>query len=194
MGRASVPRIAWILREVSDAGWTADAVIALLDCGDAPERIHRPSGFLAGRLAGAVALWPTAEGRARAVQAYRDSRHAEQARHQEWEGHWQAPRSEAVRRLVAEAFIPRQEQPMDDTKGEVLPAETGIDDLTTEEVAELRATARSEFMRGETTLITSAVDALGRPAAERLYGADLVQRALRLTSSSWSSLMTLAHR
>ncbi|MFD4866907.1 winged helix-turn-helix domain-containing protein [Streptomyces sp. NPDC058412] len=194
MGRASVPRIAWILREVADAGWTAEEVIALLDCGDAPERVHRPSGFLAGRLAGAVALWPTAEGRARAVQAYRDSRRAEQARHQEWEGHWQAPRSESVRRLVAEAFIPRQEQPMDDTQGEVLPAETGIHDLAAEEVAELRATARGEFMRGETTLITSTVDAFGRPAAERLYGADLVQRALRFTSGSRSSLMTLGHR
>ncbi|WP_331756483.1 MULTISPECIES: transcriptional regulator [unclassified Streptomyces] len=194
MGRASVPRIAWILSEVADAGWTADEVIAFLDLGDAPERVHRPSGFLAGRLKGAVALWPHAEGRARAVQAYRDSRRAEQARHQEWEGRWQAPRSESVRRLVAEAFIPRQEQPMDRTQGEVLPAETSIDDLAAEEVAELRATARGEFMRGETTLITSTVDAFGRPAAERLYGADLVQRALRFTSGSRSSLMTLGHR
>nr|WP_242439042.1 helix-turn-helix domain-containing protein [Streptomyces sp. CB00455] len=194
MGRAAVPRIAWILSEVADASWTADEVIAFLDLGDAPERVHRPSGFLAGRLKGAVALWPHAEGRARAVQAYRDSRRAEQARHQEWEGRWQAPRSESVRRLVAEAFIPRQEQPMDSTQGEVLPAETSIDDLAAEEVAELRATARGEFMRGETTLITSTVDAFGRPTAERLYGADLVQRALRFTSGSRSSLMTLGHR
>ncbi|MFD8789429.1 helix-turn-helix domain-containing protein [Streptomyces vinaceus] len=194
IGRAAVPRIAWILSEVADAGWTADEVIAFLDLGDAPERVHRPSGFLAGRLKGAVALWPHAEGRARAVQAYRGSRRAEQARHQEWEGRWQAPRSESVRRLVAEAFIPRQEQPMDSTQGEVLPAETSIDDLAAEEVAELRATARGEFMRGETTLITSTVDAFGRPAAERLYGADLVQRALRFTSGSRSSLMTLGHR
>ncbi|MEU3407516.1 transcriptional regulator [Streptomyces sp. NPDC006670] len=194
MGRAAVPRISWILSEVADAGWTADEVIAFLDLGDAPERVHRPSGFLAGRLKGAVALWPHAEGRARAVQAYRDSRRAEQARHQEWEGLWQAPRSESVRRLVAEAFIPRQEQPMDSRQGGVLLAETSIDDLAAEEVEELRATARGEFMRGETTLITSTVDAFGRPAAERIYGADLVQRALRFTSGSRSSLMTLGHR
>ncbi|MGW7440360.1 helix-turn-helix domain-containing protein [Streptomyces sp. NPDC054849] len=193
MGRASVPRIAWILREVSDAGWTADEVIALLDCGDAPERVHRPSGFLAGRLAGAVALWPTAEGRARAVQAYRDSRRAEQARHQEWEGHWQAPISESVRRLVAES-IPRQQQPADDAQGEVLPAQTGIDDLDQEQRQELRVMARGEFARGETTLVIGAVDTFGRAAAERLYGADLVQRALRFTSGSRSSLMALGKK
>ncbi|MFD5513913.1 winged helix-turn-helix domain-containing protein [Streptomyces sp. NPDC127051] len=194
MGRASVPRIAWILREVSGAGWTADEVIALLDCGDAPERVHRPSGFLAGRLAGAVALWPTADGRARAVQAYRGSRRAEQARHQQWEGHWQAPSSESVRRLVAEAFIPRQHQPADDGQGEVLPVETRIDDLGEEQRRELRVMARGEFARGETTLVMGAVDTFGRAAAERLYGADLVQRALRLTSGSRSSLMALGKR
>ncbi|MFE5549229.1 hypothetical protein ACFQ71_36155 [Streptomyces sp. NPDC056534] len=77
MGRAAVPRIAWILKEVADAGWTADEVIAFLDCGDAPGTVHRPSGFLAGQLKTATAQWQHAEGRARAVQAYRDSRRAE---------------------------------------------------------------------------------------------------------------------
>ncbi|MGW5942883.1 hypothetical protein ACWIG3_22550 [Streptomyces celluloflavus] len=44
MGRASVPRIVWILREVSDdAGWTADEVIAFLDRDRAPGIVHRPS-------------------------------------------------------------------------------------------------------------------------------------------------------
>ncbi|MFJ6053617.1 transcriptional regulator [Streptomyces sp. NPDC092307] len=193
MGRASVPRIAWILSEVADAGWTADEVIAFLDLGDAPECVHRPSGFLAGRIKGAVALWPHAEGRARAVQAYRDSRHAEQARHREWEGDWQAPRSESVRRLVAETFAPQQ--PYEDG-GDVLAADAvmGVDDLSAEERAVLRKQAEGEFMYGETTLITSTVDAYGRPATERIYGADLVQRALRLASGSRSSLMALGHQ
>ncbi|MGR4884006.1 transcriptional regulator [Streptomyces sp. LARHCF249] len=194
MGRASVARIAWILSEVADAGWTADEIIAFLDLGDAPERVHRPSGFLAARLATAVAQWPTAEGRARAVQAYRDSRRAEQARHREWEGQWQAPRSESVRRLVAQAFIPRQQQPADDARGEVLPAQTGIDDLDQEQQRELRVMARGEFARGETTLVIGAVDTFGQAAAERLYGADLVRRALRLTSGRRSSLMALGKR
>ncbi|MFH8553762.1 hypothetical protein ACH4FE_09115 [Streptomyces celluloflavus] len=51
MGRASVPRIVWILREVSDdAGRTVDEVIAFLDRDHghdrdrAPDIVHRPSG------------------------------------------------------------------------------------------------------------------------------------------------------
>ncbi|WP_327169928.1 helix-turn-helix domain-containing protein [Streptomyces subrutilus] len=189
MGRASVPRIAWILREVSDAGWTADQVIAFLDCGDAPGIVHRPSGFLAGRLASAVALWPTEDGRQRAVQAYRDSRRAEQARHQEWDGAWTLPRSESVRRLVADAFTPKQqhEEPV-----EMQPALNGIEDLSPEDLADMRATGMGEFMAGDTTLIMTTFDTLGPAAAEHIYGADLVQRARKLASSS--SLMTVGRR
>lgn len=191
MGRASVPRIAWILREVSDAGWTADEVIAFLDLLDVPGMVHRPSGFLARRLAGAVALWSSPEGRARAVQEYRDSRRAEMARHQEWEGDWQAPRRESVRRLVAEAFAPRPQQ-TDQDQGAVLTVPTGSDHVSAEALADLRATAWGEFMKGETTLVATTVDTLGQPAAERIYGAELVHRALRLGSGS--TLMALGHR
>ncbi|MEU7038814.1 helix-turn-helix domain-containing protein [Streptomyces sp. NPDC046237] len=189
MGRAAVPRIAWILKEVADAGWTADQVIAFLDCGDAPGIVHRPSGFLAGRLKGAVALWPTEEGRERAVQAYRDSRRAEKARHQEWEGAWQAPRSMAVRRMVAEAFAP-QAQPSG--QGESLPELGGVEDLSPEDVAEMRATGWGEFMAGDTTLVMTTYDALGPAAAEYVFGADLVRRARKLASGS--SLMTVGRR
>ncbi|MFF7342010.1 winged helix-turn-helix domain-containing protein [Streptomyces sp. NPDC008163] len=189
MGRAAVPRIAWILKEVSDAGWTADQVIAFLDCGDAPGIVHRPSGFLAGRLKGAVALWPTKEGRERAVQAYRDSRRAEKARHQEWEGAWQAPRSMAVRRMVAEAFAP-QAQPSD--QYEPLPELGGVEDLSEQDRAEMRATARGEYMAGDTTLVMSIYDGLGPAAAVHIFGADLVQRVRKLASGS--SLMTVGRR
>ncbi|MFE3995186.1 winged helix-turn-helix domain-containing protein [Streptomyces goshikiensis] len=189
MGRAAVPRIAWILREVADAGWTADQVIAFLDCGDAPGTVHRPSGFLAGRLAGAVALWPTEEGRERAVQAYRDSRRAEKARHQEWEGAWQAPRSESVRRMVAEAFAP-QTQPY--APGESLPELGGVEDLSEQDRADMQATARGEFMAGDTTLVMSIYDALGPAAAVHVFGADLVRRVRKLASGS--SLMTVGRR
>ncbi|MFJ2745386.1 transcriptional regulator [Streptomyces sp. NPDC087440] len=189
MGRASVPRIAWILKDVADAGWTADQVIAFLDCGDAPGIVHRPSGFLAGRLKGAVALWPTEEGRVRAVQAYRDSRRAETARHQEWDGVWQAPSSMAVRRMVAEVFAP-QTQPC--VKDQVLPELGGIEDLSPDDLADMRATARGEFMVGETTLVMTISDTLGSAAAVHIFGADLVQRAHKLTSST--SLMTVGRR
>ncbi|MGW6857822.1 transcriptional regulator [Streptomyces xanthophaeus] len=189
MGRASVSRIAWILKEVSDAGWTADQVIAFLDSGDVPGIVHRPSGFLAGRLASAVALWPTEEGRERAVQAYRDSRRAEQARHQEWEGAWTPPRSESVRRLVADAFTPQQQH---EESVEMQPALNGIEDLSPEDLADMRATGMGEFMAGDTTLIMTTFDTLGPAAAVHIYGADLVQRARKLASSS--SLMTVGRR
>lgn len=104
---------------------------------ESPATARLPSGFLAERLAGAVALWPTEEGRERAVQAYRDSRRAEQARHQEWEGGWQAPRSMAVRRLVADAFAP-QTQLAD--QGEAQPELGGVQDLSSEDLAAMPVT------------------------------------------------------
>ncbi|MGW6569728.1 hypothetical protein [Streptomyces sp. NPDC054975] len=69
----------------------------------------------------------------------------------------------------------------------------GVDDLSAEERAILREQARSEFMHGETALVTSTVEAYGLLAAERIYGADLVQRAIRLANGIRSSLMTLGH-
>ncbi|MGW3982801.1 transcriptional regulator [Streptomyces mirabilis] len=196
MGRASAQRIAWILREVSDAGWTADEVIAFLDCGDAPERVHRPSGFLAGRLAGAVALWPNPEGRARAVQAYRDSRRAEQARHQEWEASGDdAPRSQAARNLWGRAvdtvkqIARQQEQPASNEGPAGL---VGIEGVSDEDLADMRARALNEFMAGETEFLMTTLDLLGRPATERIYGADLVRRAKKLAEAS--AQMTIGRR
>ncbi|MFC9622049.1 winged helix-turn-helix domain-containing protein [Streptomyces sp. NPDC056930] len=191
MGRAAVPRIAWILKEVSDAGWTADEVIAFLDCGDAPGTVHRPSGFLAGRLKTATAQWPHAEGRARAVQAYRDSRRAEKARHQEWEGDWTPPRSESVRRLVAAAFTPQQPQ-YDIPDRHQDARETGPDVPGEEELKEFRATAWQEFMLGRPDQVITTLDTLGPAAAEQIYGPELVQRVRKLISGT--SLMTVGRR
>ncbi|MGC5400768.1 helix-turn-helix domain-containing protein [Streptomyces sp. DT20] len=191
MGRASVPRIAWILKEVSDAGWTADEVIAFLDCGDASGTVHRPSGFLAGRLKTATAQWPHAEGRARAVQAYRDSRRAEKARHQEWEGDWTPPRSESVRRLVANAFAPQQPQ-YDVPVSHQDAGETGPDVPGEEELKEFRAVAWQEFMLGRPDQVVMTLDTLGPAAAEQIYGAELVRRVRKLLSGT--QLMTVGRR
>ncbi|MGW7466986.1 transcriptional regulator [Streptomyces xantholiticus] len=189
MHRASTPRIAWIVRSVADAGWTADEVIALLDCGEAPSRVHRPSGLLASRLRGAVDLWPDAAGRARAVEASRDSRRAEQARHTEWEGAWQAPTSMAVRVLVEKALAPTTPSPR---QLETLPELHAVDQLSDAEVTALRAEAHGRFLTGDTSLIRVAVDCLGQTIAQRLYGPELVQRALQLAAAS--SLTTFGAR
>ncbi|MEW1724310.1 transcriptional regulator [Streptomyces sp. NPDC093109] len=191
MGRAAVPRIAWILKEVADAGWTADEVIAFLDCGDAPGTVHRPSGFLAGRLKTATAEWPHAEGRARAVQAYRDSRRAEKARHQEWEGDWTPPRSESVRRLVADALTPKQPQ-YDLAASHQDAGETGPDVPDEEELTELRDVAWQEYMLGRPDQVVMTLDTLGPAGAEQIYGADLVRRVRKLISST--NHMTVARR
>ncbi|MFF5019073.1 hypothetical protein [Streptomyces sp. NPDC001165] len=59
-----------------------DDVVAWLNLQTSPERVTRPSGFLARRLQGATVIWPTEAGRRRAVEADRDSarsRHNRQA-------------------------------------------------------------------------------------------------------------------
>lgn len=71
--RAALPRIAWVISAVADAGWTVDEVVAWLNLQASPERVTRPSGFLARRLEGATVIWPTEAGRQRAVEADRDS-------------------------------------------------------------------------------------------------------------------------
>lgn len=113
----------------------------------------------------------------------------EKARHQEWEGAWQAPRSMAVRRMVAEAFAPQAQPYVPD---EALPELGGVEDLTPQDLADMRATGWGGFMAGDTTLVMTTYDALAPAAAVHIFGADLVQRARKLAGSS--SLMTVGRR
>ncbi|MCX2927914.1 transcriptional regulator [Streptomyces sp. NEAU-W12] len=177
LAKAARPRIAWIVREVADAGWTADEVIAWLDLEDAPKRVLRPSGFLAQRLDGAVRLWPTAEGRARAVEAYRASRRAEQARHAEWEGSG-APSSQFAARLFCEAAA--QVRQHDQPPAQLLYTLTTDDvpaappELSEHELIDMRAAAQKD-----PSLVTSIAAAYGEDYARYVFTADiadLVQR------------------
>ncbi|WP_289478761.1 hypothetical protein, partial [Klebsiella pneumoniae] len=59
---ASVPRIAWIVKDVADAGWTSAEAIAWLDTSAEPKHgTRRPSGLLGYRLKGVTGLpgWQT---------------------------------------------------------------------------------------------------------------------------------------
>nr|AAQ93523.1 hypothetical protein pSCL2.3.73.1 [Streptomyces clavuligerus] len=56
----------------------------------------------------------------------------------------------------------------------------------------MRATAWGEFMAGDTTLIETTFDTLGPDATVAIFGADLVQRARKLTGGS--SRMTVGRR
>ncbi|MFB6881251.1 transcriptional regulator [Streptomyces noursei] len=194
----SVARIAWVAREVSDAGWSAQEVRAWLHFrGGEAARVHRASGLLAVLLRSAVRTLDTADKRAEVISDWRQATEAARrgriqqvrARAERYDGDWQAPRSAAVRRLVTEAFTPNCEA---HAGAEALPALGGPQDLTGQELRVMRDSAWAEFLQGDTALVTSAVRAFGRPVAESMYGVDLVQRVLRL--SRRSSLMSLGRR
>lgn len=178
--RAAVPRIAWILKDVSDAGWTATEVMAVLGLQAPSATVHRPSGFLARRLQGAHLLYDTPAKRANLVAWWRDSRQAQADRHTEWDGTWQAPRSGAVARIVRQALAAVRHG---GTPAEQ-PEHTSAPALTDDERTAHQETARQAFLSGDTGLITTAVDIMGREEAEQFYGPELVARALRLAGAS----------
>ncbi|MEU2855991.1 helix-turn-helix domain-containing protein [Streptomyces syringium] len=178
--RASVSRIAWIIRDISDAGWTAAEVIAVLGQQTPACTVHRPPGFLASRLQGAHRLYDTPAKREALVTWWRDSRQAEADRHIEWDSNWQAPRSGTVARMVRQAFAAIHQGSTPVKQGT---ASNGHE-LTDDGLRAHRHAAYQAFLAGDTGLITSAVTFLGRDEAERLYGPQLVARALRLGSAT----------
>lgn len=187
LNRCAVRPIAWVIKNVADAGWTADEVRGWLHLRGGANRVHRPSGLLAVLLNNAENVLDTPAKRAQAVSNWRDSSAAEQRRNQEVAGEWPAPRSRAVQRLVAEAITRAATH-----RGagvEQRPEFTHLEEPNAEDLAALREEAWGEFMAGETALVMSAIDVSGRSAAERVYGAELVQRVLRLAGGT--SLMSL---
>ncbi|TJZ97443.1 hypothetical protein [Actinacidiphila oryziradicis] len=165
------------MREVADAGWSADEVIAWLDNGDAPQAVRRPSGFLARRLEHATTLWPDAAGRARAVEAARDSQRAEHARHVEWEGDWQMPRSAAVLAEVRASFsrsVPAQQE--EPGMGDVVRTDDGLpvlEEFTREQIIDLRRDAEKD-----PSVIEFTINTAGEVYARRLYSNRLVDQAV----------------
>ncbi|MFB7474296.1 winged helix-turn-helix domain-containing protein [Kitasatospora sp. NPDC056184] len=172
-----VPRVAWAVRHLADAGWTAHQVIAVLAQRTPATRIHRPVGFLTARLVGAELLYDTEAKREAIVAWWRDSPQATRDRHTEWAGTWQAPRSTAVRTLVQGAWARAREigrQPLVALDGQP----------TGEEHREARTTAWRQYLSGRPSLVTSALAIAGRERAEQIYGRDLVERVLRLRATT----------
>ncbi|MFI9787367.1 transcriptional regulator [Kitasatospora sp. NPDC051984] len=179
-----VARVAWAVRHLADAGWTAHEVTAVLALRAPSDRIHRPSGFLTARLVGVEKLFDTAAKRANLVAWWRDSRQASRERHAEWSRSWSAPRSNAVARLVREALTASKPKP----QHVELPQQP-----TDAEQTEVRTLAWRQYLAGQPELVASAVALAGREAAEQIYGTDLVQRVVRLATTS-SHLTTGAVR
>ncbi|MFM9780383.1 helix-turn-helix domain-containing protein [Streptomyces scabiei] len=180
LGRASAPRIAWIVRHVADAGWTALEVQAVAEW----EPVHaddarRPSGLLAYRLGNRHQLFDTPAKRRTAVQVWQDSRTAEQARHSGYDQPARSggPQSVAARRAVDEAFNAIRDRLTADA-ADIIPVEettTRLEDLTRDEVIQMRADAARDH-----GLIFAAIDLLGERDARRLYTNRLVDQALAL--------------
>ncbi|MFE2498835.1 winged helix-turn-helix domain-containing protein [Streptomyces scopuliridis] len=202
----SVARIAWVARGVADAGWTVTDVKCWLHLRGEADRVRRGSGLLAVLLAGAETVLDTPQKRADAIEQWRSAQEAARrhriqqvrARTERYEGDWDAPSSQSVQRQVNEAFTaafsPKPQAAAPEAETEAPPAVSGMEVLEDEVVAQARAEARQRLMLGDTSLITVAVDAMGREDAEQLYGPDLVRRALQLVTGARSSRMTYGRR
>lgn len=197
----SVPRIAWVARSVADAGWTVTDVRGWLHLRGETGRVHRGSGLLAVLLAGAETVLDTPAKRADAIEQWRGAQEAARrhriqqvrARSERYEGDWDAPTSRAVRNEVEAAFAQVREAANGGRRqdlGDVADDQALTLEPNEQELAELRATAAGELMRGETTLIRS----LDPEMSLRIFGERLVRRADQLEGGSRSSLMTYGHR
>ncbi|MFI2673201.1 hypothetical protein ACH5AU_27235 [Streptomyces albidoflavus] len=199
---AATPRLAWVLRDVADAGWTVEEIRAWLHHRGTPEgHVHRPSGLLAALLRQALIVLDTPTKRGQAVDAWRAAQHAARrdrvthtrTHHHAHDADLTGPTSLAAQREVAAALTRSAGQPA--TEDQLLPEIDGIDQLDPADLQQLRAEAAQQYALGEPGLITDAVQGLGRATADQLYGPGLVARALRLAATTAHlALDRLTHR
>ncbi|MBQ0867401.1 helix-turn-helix transcriptional regulator [Streptomyces sp. RK75] len=205
LSRCHVDRIAWVARHVADAGWTVTEVCAWLHLRGETGRVRRGSGLLATLLAGAETVLDTPAKRTAAVDQWRAAQETARrhrirqvrARTEQFDGDWQAPDNQDVRREVEAAFAQVSEMAhggRHQVQDHADDRQTAEPELSEQELADLRATAAGQLMQGETDLITMAVDGMGREEAVRIYGEHLVRRALQLARGSRSSLMAIGAR
>ncbi|NEE25440.1 ArsR family transcriptional regulator [Streptomyces sp. SID7982] len=199
---APTPRLAWVLRDVADEGWTVEEIRAWLHHRGTPEgHVHRPSGLLAALLRQALTVLDTPAKRGQAVDAWRAAQHAARRdrvthtrnHHHAHDADLTGPTSIAAQREVAAALTRSAGQPA--AEDQLLPEIDGFDQLAPADLQQLRAEAAQQFALGEPGLITDAVQGLGRATAEQLYGPGLVARALRLAATTAHlALDRLTHR
>lgn len=186
---ASVPRIAWIVRHVADAGWTVLEVQAIAEMGGplAAADVRRCSGMLAHRLKGVHQLYATPDQRQRLVADWQESRAAERARHDGYDqGLTGGPERMSVRRIMSEAMDRMRTltagplEPADTEAVEIaVTDEVRLEDLDRNTIIDLRAAALKD-----PGVIHTCIELAGEDYARRLYTNQLVNRALRGTSST----------
>ncbi|MFD9249547.1 transcriptional regulator [Streptomyces bottropensis] len=171
---AAVPRISWVLAEFADAGWTVREVQAVAESIPLPAfGVKRPSGMLADRLRGKAGMTKTM--RAAYVAMWEESRVAAKDRHIGYDDLGPGPKSLAARRAWDEAFEAIRGHLAPEMPETELPPLGSIDDLTRQEVIDLRAEAME---RPEVVL--DMIQALGERDARRLYTNRLVDQTLAL--------------
>ncbi|MFJ9412435.1 transcriptional regulator [Streptomyces sp. NPDC101393] len=206
----SVPRIAWVARNIADAGWTTADVHAWLAFRGEAARVRRASGLLATLLKDAEKILDTVEKRDLAREQWRAGQEAARreriqqvrARQERFEGDWERPDSPAVQRQVDDAFAAvrdivagRSGSARDEDFGEEQPeVQSGLAGLDEDEIARARAEASQHLALGDTEPIEVAIAAMGPEAAEQLYGPKLLRRAKQLATGFRSTHMTLGYR
>ncbi|MDX3531948.1 helix-turn-helix domain-containing protein [Streptomyces sp. ID05-39B] len=175
LNRASVPRLAWIVRHVADAGWTMFEVQAAAELLPvAADDARRPSGLLAYRLASCHLLYNTPAKRQILVEDWRESRSAEEARHTGYDDLGTGPRSPAARRAMDEAFAVIQARLAPTV------ATDDQDDLALEDLSKAEVAAMRDEARRDPGLILSALELMGERETRRLYTHRLVDQTLAL--------------
>ncbi|MEZ7005632.1 winged helix-turn-helix domain-containing protein [Streptomyces sp. AD55] len=174
---ASTARIAWIIRHVADAGWTVTEVQAAAEQFVSDREPHRPSAVLAFRLASCHLLYTTPARRKALVEDWRDSRRAEQTRHAEtaFDDMGTGPRTVAARRAMDEAFAAIRDRLAPQMPEVELAPLGSIDDLTRQEVLDLRHEAAKN-----PAMVLDMIQALGERDARRLYTNRVVDQTLAL--------------
>ncbi|MET9777663.1 hypothetical protein ABZ023_25960 [Streptomyces sp. NPDC006367] len=165
-----------MIRDLSDAGWSCEEVLAWLHIRGAADHVRRPSGLLATLLTTALDVLDTETKRQAAVEQWRDSRRAARERHVEWEAPWRAPSSHALSRQVSAAADQIRTGLASPVLAEVCPGQKmEVEFLSKQEVLELRATAAKDH-----GLVLRWLDFAGELTTRRLFTSGFVDDVLRL--------------
>ncbi|MFJ3505719.1 transcriptional regulator [Streptomyces sp. NPDC090135] len=205
----SVPRIAWVAREVADAGWSADEVLGWLEMRGTAERVRRGSGLLAVLLASATAVLDTPAKRTAAVEQWHGAQEARRrhrieqvrAERERQDGAWESPADAALKHEIETAFAHVNQTARNNLHPPVAddldqPAQASVDpfEISDAERTQMCDQARAQLQLGSTDLIEDTIHALGAAAAQHLLGEDLVRRAQQLASFARSTLTTYKTR
>jgi hypothetical protein len=163
-----------VLKDFADAGWTIREVQAVAESIPMPAfGVKRPSGMLADRLRSKAGMTKTM--RAAYVAMWEESTAAAKDRHAGHDDLGTGPKSPAARRAIDEAFAAIRDRLAPQMPEVELSPLGSIDDLTRQEVIDLRAEAV-----GNPDLVLDMIQALGERDARRLYTHRLVDQALAL--------------